>query len=85
MRSRWVPGEWKESPSRPFVRETRTMPMARRLRVVVGILAVMTLLQQAPDFTLPDQDGNPVSMKGFRGQTVVVYFYAQAHARNQMT
>jgi thioredoxin-dependent peroxiredoxin len=29
----------------------------------------------APDFTLPDQDGNMVSLKDFRGQKVVVYFY----------
>jgi thioredoxin-dependent peroxiredoxin len=29
----------------------------------------------APDFTLPDQDGNLVSLKDFRGQKVVVYFY----------
>ena len=29
----------------------------------------------APDFTLPDQDGNPVSLSDFRGQQVIVYFY----------
>ena len=29
----------------------------------------------APAFTLSDQDGNKVSLKEFRGQTVVVYFY----------
>jgi thioredoxin-dependent peroxiredoxin len=31
--------------------------------------------EEAPDFTLPDQDGNMVSLKDFRGQKVVVYFY----------
>lgn len=31
--------------------------------------------QPAPDFTLPDQDGRPVSLSDFRGQPVVVYFY----------
>ena len=30
---------------------------------------------QAPDFTLPDQDGNKVSLADFRGQTVVLVFY----------
>jgi len=30
---------------------------------------------QAPDFTLPDQDGNPVSLSDFRGATVVLAFY----------
>jgi thioredoxin-dependent peroxiredoxin len=32
----------------------------------------------APDFTLPDQDGNPVSLSGLHGQTVVLYFYPKA-------
>jgi peroxiredoxin len=31
--------------------------------------------EQAPDFTLPDQDGKPVSPKDFRGGTVVLVFY----------
>ena len=29
----------------------------------------------APDFTLPDKDGNPVSLSDFRGRRVVLYFY----------
>ncbi len=29
----------------------------------------------APDFTLNDARGNPVSLKGLRGKNVVVYFY----------
>jgi peroxiredoxin Q/BCP len=33
---------------------------------------------QAPDFTLPDQDGKPVSLSGLRGKTVVLYFYPKA-------
>lgn len=32
----------------------------------------------APDFTLPDQDGNPVTLSSLRGQTVVLYFYPAA-------
>lgn len=31
--------------------------------------------RSAPAFTLKDQDGNKVSLKDFRGRTVVVYFY----------
>jgi thioredoxin-dependent peroxiredoxin len=34
--------------------------------------------QQAPDFTLPDQDGNPVKLSELRGKPVVVYFYPKA-------
>ncbi|GAA0441117.1 thioredoxin-dependent thiol peroxidase [Lentibacillus halophilus] len=31
--------------------------------------------KQAPDFTLPDQNGNKVSLSDFRGKHVVLYFY----------
>ena len=34
--------------------------------------------EQAPDFTLPDQDGNDVTLSDLRGQTVVLYFYPKA-------
>jgi thioredoxin-dependent peroxiredoxin len=34
---------------------------------------------QAPDFTLPNQDGEPVSLSDFRGRTVVLYFYPKAN------
>lgn len=33
---------------------------------------------EAPDFTLPDADGNPVSLARFKGQRVIVYFYPAA-------
>jgi peroxiredoxin Q/BCP len=32
----------------------------------------------APDFTLTDQNGTPVSLASYRGQKVVVYFYPAA-------
>lgn len=31
--------------------------------------------EPAPDFTLPDGEGNSVSLAALRGQTVVLYFY----------
>jgi len=33
---------------------------------------------EAPDFALPDADGNLVSLSGLRGQRVIVYFYPAA-------
>jgi peroxiredoxin Q/BCP len=33
---------------------------------------------QAPDFTLPDADGNQVSLASLRGQRVIIYFYPAA-------
>ena len=32
----------------------------------------------APDFTLPDADGNQVTLSGLRGQRVIIYFYPAA-------
>jgi thioredoxin-dependent peroxiredoxin len=32
----------------------------------------------APDFTLPDQDGEDVTLSALRGKTVVLYFYPKA-------
>jgi peroxiredoxin Q/BCP len=35
--------------------------------------------QPAPAFTLPDQDGNDVSLTDFAGKTLVLYFYPKAN------
>jgi peroxiredoxin Q/BCP len=32
----------------------------------------------APDFTLPDQNGDPLSLSSLRGRKVIVYFYPEA-------
>jgi len=34
--------------------------------------------EAAPDFTLPDADGNEVSLSSLRGQRVIIYFYPAA-------
>jgi peroxiredoxin Q/BCP len=31
-----------------------------------------------PDFTLPDQHGNPVSLQDLRGKWVVLWWYVEA-------
>ncbi len=33
---------------------------------------------QAPAFTLPDQNGDPVSLRDYAGQALVLYFYPRA-------
>jgi peroxiredoxin len=40
---------------------------------------------KAPDFTLPDQDGEDVSLSGLAGTTVVLYFYPKADTLGQTT
>ena len=36
---------------------------------------MLTTGTPAPDFTLPDKDGNPVTLSALRGRKVVIYFY----------
>src|ERR1700758_3886061 len=38
----------------------------------------MDINDKAPEFTLLDQDEKKVSLKDFRGRTVVLYFYPKA-------
>jgi peroxiredoxin len=38
----------------------------------------MQVNDKAPEFTLPDENGNPVSLKQFRGQSVVLFFFPKA-------
>ncbi|HET7892924.1 MAG TPA: peroxiredoxin [Candidatus Sulfotelmatobacter sp.] len=61
------------------------------LKLVLLLLAVIVLVvlaprllsrsaapsvgSAAPDFSLPSQDGTPVSLKDYRGKWVVLYFY----------
>ncbi len=34
---------------------------------------------KAPDFTLPDQDGNIISLSELKGQKVVLWFFPKAN------
>ena len=36
---------------------------------------MLTVNTKAPDFTLNDQNGNPVSLSDFSGKKVILYFY----------
>jgi peroxiredoxin Q/BCP len=56
------------------------------LALIVAILLVPRVLSRsaqpaegsvAPDFTLPSQDGTSVSLKDYRGEWVVLYFYVK--------
>lgn len=38
----------------------------------------MEINKKAPEFTLPDEDGNTVSLEQFRGKNVVLFFYPKA-------
>jgi peroxiredoxin Q/BCP len=47
-------------------------------RVLVLFNAMREQGDPAPDFELPDQDGNPVRLSDLRGSPVVLYFYPKA-------
>ena len=38
----------------------------------------MKINDKAPDFTLPDESGKEVSLKDFRGKTVILFFFPRA-------
>jgi peroxiredoxin Q/BCP len=40
-------------------------------------MTTLTEGQKAPDFTTKDQNGNPISLRDFRGKKVVLYFYPE--------
>ena len=38
----------------------------------------MDINDKAPDFSLPDENGKKVSLKDFRGKSVVLFFFPKA-------
>jgi cytochrome c biogenesis protein CcmG/thiol:disulfide interchange protein DsbE len=46
------------------------------LLVAFGWVRAPRLPAEAPDFTLPDLDGDPVALSSFAGRTVVINFWA---------
>jgi peroxiredoxin Q/BCP len=40
--------------------------------------ALMDINDKAPDFSLPDENGKNVSLKNFRGKSVVLFFFPKA-------
>jgi peroxiredoxin Q/BCP len=39
----------------------------------------MKVNDKAPDFTLPDENDQDVSLKDLRGKTVILFFYPRAN------
>jgi peroxiredoxin Q/BCP len=39
----------------------------------------MDVNEKAPDFTLPDENGEPVTLSSFKGKPVVLFFYPRAN------
>ena len=58
--------------------EGRVLKDRRLSRLLNSARPMIEPGDRAPNFTLPDQDGNQVKLSGLRGQTVVLYFYPKA-------
>lgn len=58
--------------------EATTAPHTTAPHITVPFPARLQPGAPAPDFTLPDASGNPVSLESFRGRNVIVYFYPKA-------
>lgn len=35
----------------------------------------------APDFSIPNQDGNPVALSNYKGKNVILWWYPKADTR----
>jgi thioredoxin-dependent peroxiredoxin len=46
--------------------------------MTIGINFMLKIGEVAPQFTLPDQDNNDVSLSDYLGKKVLVYFYPRA-------
>jgi len=55
-----------------------TSDAAVRYKVKRGGRICMNLNDKAPDFTLLNENEKPVSLKDFRGKTVVLFFFPKA-------
>jgi peroxiredoxin Q/BCP len=44
----------------------------------VGRMVMLELNSKAPDFSLPDENGQEVSLKDYRGKHIVLYFFPKA-------
>ncbi len=52
-----------------------SLPLSSSIARAADDAAMPAEGQQAPTFTLPSQDGTPISLEQYRGKWVVLYFY----------
>jgi peroxiredoxin Q/BCP len=82
-----APADWagatgasiKANPARMTARRAVRYNMVAPSFAEIGDAAMaIDINDKAPDFTLPDQNGEEVSLKAFRGKYVVLFFYPRA-------
>jgi thioredoxin-dependent peroxiredoxin len=70
----------KKKTAKKVTKKVTTKTAKKVSKQSAGVIKSGTLQvgDKAPDFTLLDQNGKKVSLKSFKGQNVVVYFYPKA-------
>jgi peroxiredoxin Q/BCP len=78
----WAGANWvsiKANPARMTARRAVRYNLVAPSSTEIGDAAMaIEINDKAPDFTLPDQNGEEVSLKAFRGKYVVLFFYPRA-------
>src|SRR5271167_285178 len=76
--------KWARNPNPEIAMSKYLLAFAALVLVVLGGLAIRSFAaddvipqvgQTAPTFTLPSQEGTPVSLNSYKGKWVVLYFY----------
>ncbi len=85
-RSLWGLRRWKaEAIATTLKQIKRAAALARKLllRYKLNLFLIradnMQLNDKAPDFALPNEEGATVSLKDYRGKTLVLFFYPKAN------
>jgi peroxiredoxin len=72
----YLEGEELESFLDAFDESVRVVPIVGELRELAEILKTVAIGQPAPDFTLNDPDGNPVTLSSLFGKVLLIDFWA---------
>ena len=68
----------KKTAKKNVKKTTKKASKAKKQSAEVIKAPTLQVGDMAPEFSLPDQNGNMVSLSDFRGKNVVIYFYPKA-------
>src|SRR5919112_244523 len=81
----WMSPDGEDTPTSASSSRTARLPISAAAACTQGsmppdgtVFAMIEAGEKAPEFTLPDQDGEEVSLSDFAGRTLVLYFYPKA-------
>ena len=74
-RQLFIPHTSSEKGWGPMRSGSGAVPLGSPARTSPAKAMALQIGDPAPDFTLPDENGNPVRLSDLKGQRVVIYFY----------